>query len=53
MADVGAGIIDFARIFAKSDEAGFKHYFVEHDNPASPALDSVHRSFAYLRQLQF
>jgi hypothetical protein len=30
MADVGAGEIDFARIFARHR---FAHYFVEHDQP--------------------
>ncbi|HWV58277.1 MAG TPA: sugar phosphate isomerase/epimerase, partial [Longimicrobiales bacterium] len=31
MADVGQGEIDFAAIFARSEEAGLQHYFVEHD----------------------
>jgi sugar phosphate isomerase/epimerase len=53
MSDVGAGIIDFARILAKSRDAGFKHYFVEHDKPAPPALESVRRSFAHLQELRF
>ncbi len=30
-ADVGTGNIDFAAIFAKREEAGFQHGFVEHD----------------------
>jgi sugar phosphate isomerase/epimerase len=53
MADVGAGTIDFPRILAKSREVGIGHYFIEHDRPAPPALDSVRRSYAYLRQLRF
>jgi hypothetical protein len=32
--DVGSGGIDFARIFARSEEATVHHYFVEHDNSA-------------------
>ena len=40
MVDVGAGNIDFAKIFAASEKAGLKHYFVEHDRPKS-SLDSI------------
>ena len=51
--DVGAvDIIDWKRIFAKSDQAGIRHYFVEHDQPASP-LDSLRTSAQYLRDLRF
>jgi sugar phosphate isomerase/epimerase len=35
-ADVGSGTIDFARIFARSETAGIRHYLVEHDNASSP-----------------
>jgi sugar phosphate isomerase/epimerase len=51
--DVGSGdIIDWKRIFAKSDQAGIRHYFVEHDQPASP-LGSLQASAEYLRALRF
>ena len=33
---VGTGIIDFKRIFANSEIAGMKHFFVEHDMPKDP-----------------
>ena len=33
---VGAGQIDFARIFAASSTAGLKHAFIEHDQPEDP-----------------
>ena len=52
MADVGSGIIDWKRIFAKSDEAGIKHYFVEHDDPKS-AFDSIRVSYNYVQGLRF
>ena len=52
MVDVGAGEIDFAKIFAQSDLAGIKHYFVEHDNPRSP-FGSIRASYGYLRGLEF
>ena len=53
IADVGTNdIIDWKRIFAKSEQAGIRHYFVEHDQPASP-LDSLQASAKYLRALRF
>ena len=52
MTSVGAdNRIDWKRIFA-SPNSGIQHYFVEHDNPASP-LDSIRASYAYLSQLRF
>jgi hypothetical protein len=51
--DVGSGdITDWKRIFARSEQAGIRHYFVEHDQPASP-LDSIQASARYLRTLRF
>jgi sugar phosphate isomerase/epimerase len=51
--DVGHGdSIDWKRIFAQSQEAGIKHYFVEHDVPKSP-FDSLKASYDYVSQLQF
>jgi sugar phosphate isomerase/epimerase len=52
MTDVGSGEIDWKRIFAKSDLAGIKHYFVEFDNPKSP-FDSIQTSYMYLEKLRF
>ncbi|QXD14039.1 sugar phosphate isomerase/epimerase [Rhodocaloribacter litoris] len=52
MADVGAGTIDFAAIFAHAGHAGLRHYFVEHDNPADP-LASISASYAHLSALTF
>ncbi len=51
MADVGQGVIDFRKIFAKAGK-GIEHYFVEHDEPASP-LDDARISYEYLRNLSF
>lgn len=47
MVDVGAGIIDWARLFAASETAGLDHYFVEHDRPVDP-LASIEASYRYL-----
>ena len=52
MTEVGHGIIDWKRIFAQSDVAGIKHYFVEHDDPQSP-LASIQTSYEYLKNLRF
>ena len=50
--DVGPGPIDWARIFANAEKAGIQHYFVEHDQPASP-FDSLATSAKYLETLRF
>ena len=47
MADVGAGEIDWAALFALSDTAGLRHFFVEHDQPGDP-LASIEASYRYL-----
>jgi len=52
MVDVGAGTIDWAAIFAHRKEAGIRHEFVEHDEPADP-FASIAASYAWLRALRF
>lgn len=52
MTEVGSGTIDWKRIFARSGQAGIKHYFVEHDQPADP-IASITASCAYLKKLEF
>lgn len=52
MVAVGDGAIDFASIFAQSEQAGLQKYIVEHDNPEDP-LASIRTSYTYLSQLQF
>ena len=47
MADVGAGEINWAGLFALSDTAGLRHFFVEHDQPGDP-LASIEASYRYL-----
>ena len=51
MVDVGDGSIDFRRIFSRREQAGVRHYFVEHDEPPN-AMESARRSFAYMRGLE-
>ena len=50
--EVGSGIIDWKRIFTHSEQAGIKHYFVEHDNPKMP-MESARVSYEYLERLRF
>jgi sugar phosphate isomerase/epimerase len=51
MVDVGAGSIPWKAVFARREQAGIRHYFVEHDAPPDP-LASVRRSYEYLRRLE-
>jgi len=51
--DVGhEDVIDWPRIFARSKEAGIRHYFVEHDNPKQP-FESLRKSYEYVSRLTF
>jgi sugar phosphate isomerase/epimerase len=52
MTEVGSGIIDWKKIFAHSDEAGIKHYIVEHDKPVNP-FESIQTSYEYLNKLRW
>ncbi len=50
MVDVGAGVIDWADIFQHIDDAGMKHFLVEHDRPDGP-FRSIEASYRYLNEL--
>jgi sugar phosphate isomerase/epimerase len=52
MVDVGKGTIDFAHIFARREQAGIRHAFVEHDDPADP-LATLRVSYEYLARLRW
>jgi len=52
LTEVGSGIIDWKRIFAHSEQAGIKHYIVEHDHPKQP-LESIKTSCEYLTKLRW
>ena len=49
---VGAGTIDFAPIFAQSEQAGLLHFFVEHDRPDDP-MGTITKGYAHLSALKF
>ena len=51
--EVGRGTIDFKKIFAKSDVAGIKHYFIEQDETPAEPLESVKISAKYLKEMNF
>ncbi len=51
MADVGAGVLDFAALIRAADAAGAEHYFVEHDFAPAPYWPSVAASLAHIRAL--
>src|SRR5215469_14265067 len=52
LADVGTGVIGWKRIFAHSEQAGIKHYFVEHDNPKD-CIKTARVSCEYVQKLRF
>jgi sugar phosphate isomerase/epimerase len=49
--DVGRGTIDFRRILEQRQQAGIRHFFVEHDDPADP-LAFARTSYDYLKRLE-
>jgi sugar phosphate isomerase/epimerase len=49
--DVGRGTIDFRRILTRRRQAGIRHFFVEHDDPADP-LGFARASYQYLKRLE-
>lgn len=52
MADVGQGTINFPAIFALSEKAGIKHYFVERDD-TTDAVVTMRNSAQYLLNLTY
>jgi sugar phosphate isomerase/epimerase len=52
LTEVGSGIIDWKKIFAHSQQAGIKHYIVEHDHPKQP-IESITKSYQYLSNLRW
>ena len=47
--EVGSGTLDFRAILQAAPAAGVKHYFVEQDQTPGEALDSLKKSFEYLK----
>jgi sugar phosphate isomerase/epimerase len=49
--EVGSGVIDFPAILKAAPGAGVKHYIVEQDQTPGDPLDSLRKSFDYLKTL--
>jgi len=49
MAEVGEGIIDFAKIVGAGSKAGVEWYVIEHDDPPGDSVESARKMLSYLR----
>jgi sugar phosphate isomerase/epimerase len=49
--EVGSGTLDFPAILKASEKAGVKHYFVEQDQTPGDPVDSLAKSYRYLRSV--
>ena len=49
MAEIGEGIIDFAKIVEAGAKAGVEWYVVEHDNPPGDSVESAKKMLNYLK----
>jgi len=50
--EVGSGDVDFPAILRAAERAGVRHYFVEQDYCPGNPLESLHKSYEYLRSLR-
>ena len=51
-AEVGAGTIDWKRVFKRASQAGLKHYFVEQDRWDRAPLECAKASCDFLKKLK-
>jgi sugar phosphate isomerase/epimerase len=51
-AEIGAGIIDWKRIFSGAKKAGLRYYFVEQDQWDRPPLESARMSCDFLKKFK-
>lgn len=52
-AEVGSGVLDWARILPAAYAAGVRHFYVEQEPPfAIPRMESITRSYGYLSTLK-
>lgn len=49
--EVGAGALDFPAILKAAAAAGVEHYFVEQDHSSGDPIESLRKSYQYLRSL--
>ena len=50
MADPGKGVLDYPALLKAAGDAGVQHWFVEHDNPASP-MGTARAGYEYLKKI--
>lgn len=53
MTSVGAGTVDFGKIFTLNRTAGVRHFYVENDESPAPYLPDITTSYQTLRALRF
>lgn len=52
-AEVGSGVLDWARILPAAHRAGIRHFYVEQEPPfIIPRIEAAHRSYTFLSQLK-
>jgi sugar phosphate isomerase/epimerase len=51
--EIELGVLDFPKILAAARDAGIQHFFVEQDEVAEDAVESLHQSYRALESLKF
>lgn len=49
--EVGAGVIDWSQVLKNAERAGVQHYYVEQDFTPGDPIESLKKSYAYLRRV--
>ena len=49
--EVGSGTLDFPAILRTAADSGVQHYFVEQDESPADPLESLGKSYRYLRSV--
>ncbi len=49
--EVGAGVIDWSKVLKDTERAGVQHYYVEQDYTPGDPIESLKKSYAYLRKV--
>jgi sugar phosphate isomerase/epimerase len=49
--EVGAGSIDWSKVLKNAERAGVQHYYVEQDYTPGDPIQSLRKSYAYLRKV--
>jgi sugar phosphate isomerase/epimerase len=49
--EVGAGVIDWSKVLKNAERAGVQHYYVEQDFTPGDPIESLKKSYGYLRRV--